>query len=113
MTAAADPTGRWRAEWLAALDALEADVSSVEQMILDDHRFRDHPITGHWAPPAGIGSLPLDLVPRADEILARQMAAAKAIVIAIAVNRRQATAVARIEVGSRGAPRPAFVDQAL
>jgi hypothetical protein len=104
---------RWRVEWLAALDALEADVSKVEQLILDDHRFRDNPLADPWNPPTGLGPLPLDLAPRADEILSRQMAAAKAIVIAIAVNRRQATAVSRIEVGSRGAPRPAFVDQAL
>jgi hypothetical protein len=103
----------WHVEWASALDALEADVSKVEQMILDDHRFRNHPLSDPWNPPPGLGPLPLDLVPRADEILSRQMAATKAIIIAIAVNRRQAAAVSRIEVGSRGAPRPSFVDQAL
>jgi hypothetical protein len=113
MTPPTDPSDRWRTEWVAALDALEADVSDVERLILDDHRFRDHPLIDPWTPPPGLGPLPLDLVPRADEILSRQLAAAKAVVIAIAVNRRQATAVSRIEVGARGAPRPAFVDQAL
>jgi hypothetical protein len=104
---------RWYAAWSAALDALEADVVQIEQLLEDDHRVRDYPVADPWSPPDSLGPLPLDLRPRADMILARQIAATREIVTAIAANRRQATVAARIEVGSRGAPRPAFVDQAL
>jgi hypothetical protein len=104
---------RWRAEWVAALDALEADVENIEALIMDEHRVREHPLADPWTPPVGLGPLPLDLAPRADAILGRQLSATKVLVTTIAVNRKQAHVMSRIEVGHQGAPRPAFLDQAL
>ena len=103
----------WHAEWAAALDELEADVVSVEAMLTDDHLMRDNPVTDPWSPPQGLGPLPLDLRPRADAILARQIAAAGAVSTALASNRRQAAVAARIETGGQPAPRPAYVDCAM
>jgi hypothetical protein len=104
---------RWRAEWVAALDALEADVETIEALIMEDHRVRERQLAGSWTPPIGLGPLPIDLAPRADAILARQLAATKVLVTTIAVNRRHAEVMSRIEVGHQGAPRPAFLDQAV
>jgi hypothetical protein len=99
--------------WVAALDVLEADVTAVEELIGDDHRGRDFPISDPWNPPAGLATLPLDLLPRADRILARQIAATHTIALAIATNRRQAAMAARIEAGGQGAPPPAYIDYAM
>jgi hypothetical protein len=103
----------WQREWAQALDALEADVTAVEAMLAEDHRIRDNPVVDPWTPPEGLGPLPIDLKPRADAILARQIAAAQAIAIALVSTRKQATVAARIEVGGQGAPRPAYVDYAM
>jgi hypothetical protein len=103
----------WHAEWAAALDELEADVVSVEAMLTDDHLMRDNPVTDPWSPPQGLGPLPLDLRPRADGILSRQLAAAQQITLALATNRRQAAFAAKVEVGAQGAARPAYLDCAM
>ena len=105
--------GDWATAWTSALDELEADVEEVEQMLADDHRQRDHEITNAWAPPPGLGPLPLDMKPRADAILTRQLAAAKAVTLALATNRQHATLASRIETGGQAAPRPAYVDCAM
>jgi hypothetical protein len=105
--------GDWTSAWTAALDGLEADVTEVEQLLADDHRQRDTPLTNAWKPPVGLGPLPLDLRPRADAILTRQLSAARAITLALGTNRKQANVAARIETGSQGAPRPAYVDCAM
>lgn len=105
--------GDWNAAWVAALDTLEADVTEVEQLLEDDHRMRDHPISDAWQPPTGLGPLPLDLRPRADAILSRQLIAARTITQTIATNRRQAAVTARIETGSAGTRRPAYIDCAM
>jgi hypothetical protein len=102
----------WHHAWSQALDAFELDVAATEALLADDHLLRDHALADPWAPPAGLGPLPLDLRPRADGILARQLTAADAVVKAISMNRRQAAATARIETG-QGAARPAYIDCAL
>ena len=103
----------WRAAWLAALDELDRDVEAVEALLIYDHSRRQLPVSDPWAPPAGLGPLPLDLRPRADGILSRQLAAANAITVALATNRRQAAVAARIETGGDTAPRPSYVDCAM
>jgi hypothetical protein len=105
--------GDWNSAWTAALDTLEADVQEVEEMLAADHRQRDNPISNAWKPPVGLGPLPLDLKPRADAILNRQLAAAQAVSLALATTRRQAAVAARIETGTQAAPRPAYVDCAM
>src|SRR5207245_8248490 len=67
----------WHAEWVAALDALELDVSAAEALLTRDRIARDRPRPQPWRPPAGLGPLPLDLRPRADVILTRQLAVAE------------------------------------
>jgi hypothetical protein len=103
----------WREAWLAALDELDRDVEAVEALLVQDHGRRELPVADPWAPPAGLGPLPLDLRPRADGILARQLAAAHTITVALATNRRQAAVAARIETGGAAATRPAYVDCAM
>ena len=94
-------------DWAAALDALEADVAAVEAVLADD---TDTPVAAAWTPPDDLGPLPLDLVPRAEALLARQFNATQAVGLALTANRKLSTAAARIEAGSPGAPRPAYVD---
>ena len=103
----------WRSAWVAALDALDADVAAVEQMLVQEHRIRDLPHADPWSPPAGMGPLPLDLRPRADAILNRQASAAQQLILAIASNRRQAAFVAKVEVGDSGKAPPTYVDRAM
>jgi hypothetical protein len=102
----------WRQHWVAALDELELEVEAAEAMLADDHRAREVPVSDAWAPPVGLGPLPLDLLPRADGILARQLGAAEAIALALAGTRRQVALSVRIETGEP-APRPAYVDCAM
>jgi hypothetical protein len=104
--------GEWHRAWAEALDELEMDVAATEALLADEHVLRDAPTIDPWAPPPGLGPLPLDLRPRADGILQRQIAAAEAVVHAITMNRRQLAALARIETG-RGEARPAYVDCAI
>ena len=105
-------TGEWHRAWVAALDELEADVTQVEALLADDHRTRDVPMADPWAPPEGLGPLPLDLRPRADAILNRQIAATQAIAVGLVTGRRQAEMLSRVESGSTPR-RPAYVDCAM
>ena len=103
----------WRRAWISALDAMEADVDAVEQMITDEHRLRDLPTAIPWEPPVGLPSLPPELRPRADVILARQLEAAQALSLAITANRQQTVFAARVEVGTQGKAVPSYVDCAM
>jgi hypothetical protein len=102
----------WHEAWVGALDALEADVAVVEELLETSHRLADLPTTDAWSAPAGLGPLPLDLRPRADAILCRQTAAAETMALAMVSNRRQAEMAARIEAGD-GPRGPAYVDCAI
>jgi hypothetical protein len=103
----------WRNAWITALDELEADIDAVEQMIKDEHRRRDLPTATPWEPPAGLGPLPLDLRPRADCILTRQLEVAQALSLAITANRKQTAFASRVEVGTPGKAIPSYVDYAM
>lgn len=105
---------QWREAWATALDALEADVADVEALLADDHLMRDNPVADPWSPPAGLGPLPVELRPRADAILARQLAASTALAVTITETRKQAVVVARLDADRQPPPpRPAFIDCAL
>jgi hypothetical protein len=106
------PNGDWRQAWTDVLDDLELDVTAVETLLVASHRDRDLPAADPWSPPAGLGPLPLDLRPRADAVLGRQLAAAAAVAGALATTRRQAAVAARIDTG-QDAPRPSYVDCAF
>jgi hypothetical protein len=103
----------WQAAWSAALDELEMDLEEAQAVLAGDLMLRDNPVQDVWHPPQGLGPIPLDLRPRADAILARQLATAAAITRALATNRRQAAATARIETGRQSAARPAYIDCAI
>ncbi|HKT01394.1 MAG TPA: hypothetical protein VJT31_17870 [Rugosimonospora sp.] len=105
--------GKWYAAWQAALDELELSVEAVEAQLRGEHANRDHPLTDPWRPPAGLGPLPLELRPRADAILARQLAASEALARAMLVNRQQSTLLDRVQTAQRPIPGPVYLDCAM
>ena len=111
MNAVATPTD-WRAEWTAALDELEMDVLEVETMLADERRLAETPPSDLWRPPTELGALPLELRPRADEILTRQLAAAEEIARRLTANRQQMAVTSRIETGE-AVKRPVYLDCAM
>lgn len=104
--------GDWRSAWTAALDALELDVTATEAMLADQHRHDEHPPADLWRPPTDLGALPLELRPRADEILTRQLAVAEELARRLTANRQQTAMVAKIETGDP-VSRPAYLDRAM
>jgi hypothetical protein len=105
-------TEDWRGAWTAALDELELDVSSVEAMLADEHRHAETEPADLWRPPTELGALPLELKPRADEILTRQLKAAEEIARRLTANRQQMAMTSRIETGE-SIKRPVYVDRAM
>src|SRR5689334_2719707 len=104
---------QWYAAWAAALDELELDVVTTEGLLADEHMTREHPLTDRWHPPQGLGPLPLELRPRADAVLARQLAAAAAVGQAMVANRQRAALLERLDGPQRPPRRPAYVDCAM
>jgi len=102
----------WYGAWSAALDELELDVSRVEAMLDDEHRNAETPPADLWRPPTELGALPLELRPRADEILTRQLKAAEEIARRLTANRQQMAMTSRIETGE-AVKRPLYVDRAM
>lgn len=102
----------WRVAWTGALDALELDVAETEAMLVSNHLAAEPPPAGLWQPPAGLGPLPLDLRPRADAILQRQLAVAEELARHLVANRQQAAMISRIETGGAKAG-PAYLDCAM
>lgn len=102
----------WRAAWTAALDRLEEDVTAAESLLAQEHRLRELPVPDPWRPPTGLGPLPLDLRPRADDVLARQLAVARRLAASLTGTARQAAVLDRVE-SARPAPRPSYLDCAM
>jgi hypothetical protein len=102
----------WRDAWTAALDELEMDVAATEAMLADSHRMAETPASNLWQPPQNLGALPLELRPRADEILTRQLAAAHEIGRRLTATRMQQAVTSRIETGER-VKRPLYLDCAM
>lgn len=102
----------WRQAWTAALDELEMDVAETEAMLTDGRRMSETPLSNLWQPPQDLGALPLELRPRADEILTRQLAAAEEIARRLTSTRKQQVVTARIETGER-VKRPIYLDCAM
>jgi hypothetical protein len=102
----------WHGAWSAALDELELDVVQVETMLADERRHAETPPADLWRPPTELGALPLELKPRADEILTRQLKAAQEIAKRLTSNRRQFAVTTRIETGE-AVKRPVYVDRAM
>jgi hypothetical protein len=102
----------WRDAWTAALDELEMDVAATEAMLADSRRLNETPEADPWRPPQDLGALPLELKPRADEILTRQLSAAQEIARRLTSTRQQQVVTARIETGER-VKRPLYLDCAM
>jgi len=105
---AVEPT-TWDAAWDAALADLELEVSRAEALLKSAEV--DVPEVSAWAPPAGLGPLPAELLDRAKALHAKQMRVSQAIIHALTHNRAQAAVAARMETG-HVAPRPVYVDSA-
>jgi hypothetical protein len=105
-------TEDWRGAWAAALDDLELDVVQIEAMLADERRYAETPPADLWRPPTELGALPLELKPRADEILTRQLKAAEEIARRLTANRQQIAMTSRIETGE-AVKRPLYVDYAM
>ena len=105
-------TEDWRGAWAAALDELELDVVQIETMLADERRYAETPPADPWRPPPGLGALPLELKPRADEILTRQLRAAEEIARRLTASRQQIAMTSRIETGE-AVKRPVYVDYAM
>jgi hypothetical protein len=102
---------QWCDAWAEALDRLESDVVAAEMLLAEEHRMRDLPVSDPWQPPAGLGPLPLDLRPRADEVLRRQLAVAQQLATTLAGTVKHAAVLERLD--DRPAPRPSYVDTAM
>lgn len=107
-----DVSDDWRSAWTSALDALELDVAATEAMLADQHLHDAHPPADLWKPPTELGALPLELRPRADEILTRQLAAAEELARRMVATRQQTAMMAKIETGDP-VSRPAYLDCAM
>jgi len=105
-------TDDWRGAWIAALDELELDVTRIETMLADERRHAETPPADLWRPPTELGALPLELRPRADEILTRQLRAAEEIARRLTSNRQQMAMTSRLETGET-VKRPVYVDCAM
>lgn len=80
------PEERHHLAWETALDRLELDVLVCERMVGGDveRRLRD------WDAPDDLGPVPADLLPRAQQLHARQLAVAERVAgAALALRRRQ------------------------
>ncbi|MFI5895252.1 hypothetical protein ACIA5D_34645 [Actinoplanes sp. NPDC051513] len=102
----------WRGVWTAALDELELDVVRIETMLADERRHAETPPADLWRPPTELGALPLELKPRADAILTRQLRAAEEIARRLTSNRQQMAMTSRLETGE-AVKRPVYVDCAM
>ena len=105
-------TGDWHNAWTAALNELELDVAATEAMLADARRITEAAPSDLWQPPTDLGALPLELKPRADEILTRQIAAAQEIARRLTATRAQQAMTSRIETGE-AVKRPAYLDCAM
>lgn len=106
----------WDEAWSRALADIELDVGKAEQLLCDIHAGRDLPpsdqlLQARWAPPRGLGPLPLPLVARATALVARQQEVSRRLAEATHVNRRHARAAGALREGAPAVP--VYVDVAL
>jgi hypothetical protein len=105
------PKQQWTAAWTAALEAMELEADTVERML----RHRDglqQPTDGAlFAPPEGIGPLPMELTERARVLMGRQLELSRELSLAIIGNRQQARLVSRLQrEGPKGQMPPVYID---
>ncbi|PPK66473.1 hypothetical protein V5P93_002496 [Actinokineospora auranticolor] len=104
---------QWHVAWAAALDRLEADVDSAEALLNDEHMLRELPKFDPWNPPQGLGPLPIDLRPRADAVLRRQLEVASKVAAAMTSAAMHTLVLGKMSGDAKDPARPSYVDVAL
>ena len=79
--------------WSAALDALEASVITTEELLRSRQGITE---PEPWAPPASLGALPSDLVPRARDLAERQQSILRELPALVDATQRQRDLTRRI-----------------
>lgn len=98
---------RVRAVWETELERLELEVISVERLIRGLEAAPVEP----WAPPPVLGAMPVDLAARAQDLLARQRVAAKALAAALEQAQKQVAFAGRvIDITGRTPSEPIYFD---
>ena len=92
----------WDAAWEQALHRLEIDVAAAEALLTLDH-IADSP-PDPWAPPVGLGPLPLTLVDRARTLLDRQIEAGLRLSQAADLSRRHSRAAEAMRSAAPSVP---------
>jgi hypothetical protein len=98
---------RARADWETELERLELEVISIERLL---RGLESAPIEP-WRPPAVLGAMPVDLAARAQELLARQIAATTALSSALVQAQKQVAYTDRvIDITGRSLAEPIYFD---
>ena len=98
---------RARAVWETELERLELEVISIERLL---RGLESAPIEP-WHPPAVLGAMPVDLAARAQELLARQIAATTALSSALVQAQKQVAYTDRvIDITGRSLAEPIYFD---
>lgn len=97
---------RIRAVWETELERLELEVISVERLIRGLEAAPIEP----WNPPAVLGSLPVDLAARAQDLLARQRTASQALTAALQKAQKQVSYAGRVIDITGRMPEPIYFD---
>ncbi|MCL3860852.1 hypothetical protein [Actinotalea sp. K2] len=98
-----DTTQQWDAAWETALTALEMDVATAEHMLTLGHIAQDPP-ADPWAPPVGLGPLPVAMVERAQSVLDRQIELARRLSEAADLSRRHSRAAQALRSAAPSVP---------
>ncbi|MBM7516393.1 hypothetical protein [Nocardioides nitrophenolicus] len=96
--------------WTEALDRLEAHADHAEQMLRGVPAGGTGAVLEPWLPPADLGPLPGELVPRARTLLARQQRLMAAIPAVLDDNRRQQQVADRVGRATTTPPGPVYLD---
>ncbi|NAZ86322.1 hypothetical protein [Kineococcus indalonis] len=104
----------WRTAWAAALDAVELDVQTAEELVRSLHQGVDElppsPPAQDWVAPSLLGPVPAEFAERARRLLQRQVDVSERLAEAVVHARSQRRALGRFE---RPEQPPVFVDKAL
>lgn len=93
----------WHAAWVAALDELELTLEDTERLLRSNQPSEVAVV--RWTPPTLPGPMPQQLLPRAEELVARQRDVMAAALKAMTAAKQQLDLVDRV-AGLRGARRP-------
>lgn len=94
------------AAWSAALDRLESDTTRLETT----EPGAAVPESEPWTPPEDLGPLPVELAPRARDLLARQRFVVDRLTAALTGNRQQARIADTVHAATGSVGRPAYLD---